>query len=102
LDNFTPVKKMMTEKMIRLYCSECHGSPEPCDECKESLDRSFRHLDACRFKDKGWPCVSCQECCFKGKDYDDLMKLMTFAQKWMEENPDKAEQMRPPVPPNAP
>ncbi len=101
MEDFTPIKKMMTEKMVRLYCSENHGGQDLCDSCRKDLEMSFRHLDACKFKDKGWPCPTCPECCFRGKDGETLMRIMGFAQKWMEEHPEQAEAMKPPVPPNA-
>lgn len=100
MEDYTSVKKMMTEKIQRLYCSENHHSADLCDECKKDLEMSFRHLDACKFEDKGWPCPTCPECCFRGKDGETLMRVMGFAQKWMEENPDKADMMRPPAPPS--
>ena len=65
-------------------------------EYEANLLRAYRHLDACRFKNKGWPCPTCPSCCFCGKDYETMTEVMDFAREWMKENPDKARFMKPP------
>ena len=94
--DYTPVKKMMTEKMVRLYCSDHHRTEDLCDDCKADLERMFKHLDVCKFKDKGWPCPTCPDSCFNGKDKETMMRVMSYAQEWMAKNPDKAAMMMPP------
>lgn len=101
MDDFTPVKKMMTERMYTLYCAENHGGGSLCGACESSLRKAYRHLDACKFKDKGWPCPTCPECCFKGADFEELMTIMGFAEQWMKDNPERAAEMQPPTPPVA-
>ena len=92
---FTKIKKSMTKKMYDLYYKENKEISQTKEEYEAGLAKSYRHLDACRFKDKGWPCPTCPECCFRGKDYDEMMAVMNFAQKWMDEHPDKAKFMKP-------
>lgn len=96
---FTRIKKTMTKKMYVLYY-ENHKDEMTKQEFENKLERSYRHLDACKFKDKGWPCPTCPECCFKGKDYDNMMTVMNYAQQWAEENPKQAWKMKPPVSPH--
>jgi AcrR family transcriptional regulator len=69
--DYTPYKKEMTYRMISAYCRDMHGTPsgELCPGCKEILDRSVAHLDACRFKEEGRPCPSCPDCCMSKEDY---------------------------------
>lgn len=96
MDDFTPVKKMMTERMVRLYCSDHHGGEVLCDNCQQELDTMFKHLDACKFKDKGWPCPTCPDSCFHGRDLEAMMRVMSYVQEWMDRNSDKAASMMPP------
>ena len=98
MGDFTPVKKMMTERMYALYCAEKHSSEGICEGCSAGFQKAYKHLDACRFKDKGWPCPTCPECCFRGSDFEELMAVMGFFQKWLEEHPEQAEAMQPSVP----
>ena len=66
------------------------------EEYEANLLRAYRHLDACRFKNKGWPCPTCPSCCFCGKDYETMTEVMDFVREWIKENPDKARLMKPP------
>lgn len=95
MEDYTPVKKMMTEKIQTLYCRGNHGSDQLCGQCRSDLDRAIKHLEACRFKEKGWPCLTCPECCFKGEDFTKLSIVMGFVQDWMDRNPDLAQDFRP-------
>ena len=97
MDDYTSVKKMMTEKMVRLYCENHHSASDLCDDCRSDLEAMFRHLDACKFKDKGWPCPTCPDSCFHGDDLAKMTRVMTYVQEWMEQNPDKAASMMPPA-----
>lgn len=96
---FTRIKKTMTKKMYVLYY-ENHKNAMTEHEFQTNLERSFRHLDACKYKDKGWPCPTCPECCFKGKDYDEMMTVMNYAEQWANENPKQAWKIKPPVSPH--
>jgi len=91
---FTKIKKTMTKKMYDLYYSENKEVSQNSEEHAANLAKAYKHLDACKFKDKGWPCPTCPDCCFRGKDYDDMMAVMNFAEKWVEENPEKAKAMK--------
>ena len=93
---YTKVKKTMTKKMYQLYYRENKEILQSQDEYEANLLKTYRHLDACRFKNKGWPCPTCPKCCFHGKDYETMMEVMDFAQQWMKENPDKARFMKTP------
>ena len=97
---FTRIKKMMTKKMYKLYYDDHPEEFASKAEYEKKLDRAYRHLDACKFKDKGWPCPTCPECCFKGQDYEDMMTVMNYAEQWAAEHPDQAKKMRPPVSPH--
>ncbi len=96
MTDYTPVKKMMTEKMIRLYCSDLHGKAELCPECQDMLDRSFTLLDHCNHKEEGWPCDTCPDCCFKGKNREMLDKIGAHTKQWMAEHPEQAAAMMSP------
>lgn len=93
---FTMVKKSMTRKMYKLYYTENEEALQKQEEYEKGLAKVYKHLDACKFKEKGWPCPTCPECCFHGKDHDDMMTVMNYVQKWMEEHPDRAKYMKPP------
>ena len=93
---FTKVKKTMTKRMYELYYKENADAPQAMGEYEAVLGKAYKHLDACRFIDKGWPCPTCPSCCFRGKDYDDMMQVMNFAQKWAEEHPDQAKKLMSP------
>ena len=82
--------------MYYLYYRENREVSQSKEEYETNLLRAYRHLDACRLKNKGWPCPKCPNCCFRGKDYETMTEVMDFAQKWMNENPDKARFMKPP------
>lgn len=97
MNDYTPIKKMMTEKMVHLYCQD-HHDDALCASCQDDLAMMFKHLDACRFKDKGWPCPTCPDRCFTGKDLETMMTVMGYAQEWMKKHPDQAESMMPPTP----
>lgn len=99
MDDFTQIKKEMTSRMVELYCRCTHGGEALCDDCRADLDMTMRHLDTCRFKDKGWPCPTCPECCFQGKDRDTMMRVIGFAEQWVQDHPEMAASMRPPVGP---
>ena len=93
---YTRIKKHMTKKMYHLYYRENREASQSKEEYEANLLRAYRHLDACRFKNKGWPCPTCPSCCFCGKDYETMTEVMDFAREWMKENPDKARFMKPP------
>ena len=93
---YTRIKKHMTKKMYYLYYRENREASQSKEEYEANLLRAYRHLDACRFKNKGWPCPTCPSCCFCGKDYETMTEVMDFAREWMKENPDKARFMKPP------
>ncbi len=100
MTDYTPVKKMMTEKMINLYCSDVHGKAYLCPECTQMRDRSFYLLDRCIHKEEGWPCDTCPDCCFVNEDREMLDRLMDHTKKWMAEHPEQASSMAPPqIPP---
>ena len=80
--------------MYDLYYNENKEVSQSREEYESNLSKAYKHLDACKFKDKGWPCPTCPDCCFHGKDYDDMMAVMSFAEKWIEENPEKAKAMK--------
>ena len=67
---YTRIKKHMTKKMYHLYYRENREASQSKEEYEANLLRAYRHLDACRFKNKGWPCPTCPSCCFCGKDYE--------------------------------
>ncbi len=83
--------------MVRLYCADHHGTDDLCESCKEDLERMYKHLDACKFKDKGWPCPTCPDSCFNGKDLEAMMRVTSYTQEWMKKNPDKASSMMSPA-----
>lgn len=92
---YTKVKKTMTKKMYDLYYNENKEVSQKREEYEANLLKTYRHLEACKYKNKGWPCPTCPNCCFRGKDYEDMMNVMKFAEKWMSENPQKARFMKP-------
>ena len=92
----TRIKKHMTKKMYHLYYRENREVSQSKEEYEANVLRAYRHLDACRFKNKGWPCPTCPSCCFRGKDYETMTEVMDFVREWMKENPDKARFMKPP------
>ena len=94
---YTRIKKHMTKKMYHLYYRENREASQSKEEYEANLLRAYRHLDACRFKNKGWPCPTCPSCCFCGNDYETMTEVMDFAREWMKENPDKARFMKPPI-----
>lgn len=94
---FTIIKKRMTRKMYKLYYTENKEAALTREEYEVRLHRTYKHLDACRFKEKGWPCPKCPNCCFHGKEYEDMMAVMNYVEQWMAENPEKAKHMKPPV-----
>lgn len=65
----TPIKKQMSYHLARMYCLRRHHSQELCPECQEALERTYKRLDACPFKEEGRPCPTCDSCCFTGADY---------------------------------
>lgn len=65
---FTRIKKTMTKRMYKLYYKENRESAQTGGSYEADIAKAYKHLDACRFKDKGWPCPNCPECCFRGKD----------------------------------
>ena len=91
--------EFMQKMGIEYYCFhdvDLVTEAETIEEYEANLLRAYRHLDACRFKNKGWPCPTCPSCCFCGKDYETMTEVMDFAREWMKENPDKARFMKPP------
>ena len=56
---YTRIKKHMTKKMYHLYYRENREASQSKEEYEANLLREYRHLDACRFKNKGWPCPTC-------------------------------------------
>ena len=103
MNDFTAIKKMMTERIMRVYCQGHHNSSavtgELCADCCLDLKRIYGHLDACHFKEKGWPCPTCPGMCYQGDDKELLMRVMSYAQEWMEEHPDEEDYLVPPVMP---
>ena len=93
---YTRIKKHMTKKMYHLYYRENREVSQYKEEYEANLLRAYRHLDACRFKNKGWPCPTCTNCCFRGEDYETKIEVMNFVQECIKENPDKARLMKPP------
>ena len=83
--------------MYKLYYTENREAAQSKEEFEKNLAKAYKHLDACKFKEKGWPCPTCPECCFRGRDHDDMMKVMDFAEKWAQENPKKAGVLKPPT-----
>ena len=75
---YTRIKKHMTKKMYHLYYRENREASQSKEEYEANLLRAYRHLDACRFKNKGWPCPTCPSCCFCGKDYETMTEVMDF------------------------
>lgn len=59
---FTKIKKTMTKKMYDLYYSENEEVSQNSEEHAANLAKAYKHLDACKFKDKGWPCPTCPDC----------------------------------------
>ena len=96
---FTKIKKTMTKRMYRLYYTEHKDAAGAKEAYEAGLSKAYKHLDACKFKEKGWPCPTCPECCFRGKDHDDMMTVMNYAEKWASEHPEKAGFLRPPKSP---
>ena len=81
---YTRIKKHMTKKMYHLYYRENREASQSKEEYEANLLRAYRHLDACRFKNKGWPCPTCPSCCFckcrlsaacssRNSDYQDIV-----------------------------
>ena len=67
-----------------------------CGECAARRDVFFAHLDACIYKDKGWPCMTCPKCCFEGADKDAMMAVSAHMQEWMAAHPEEATKFAPP------
>lgn len=78
---FTIVKKSMTKKLYTIYYRENKEVAQQKKEYEENLLQAYKHLDACKFKNKGWPCPTCPDCCFHGKDYENMMNVVKFAEK---------------------
>ncbi len=96
MTDYTSVKKMMTEKMVEMYCRDLYGGDSLCGECAAMRDVFFAHLDACIYKDKGWPCMTCPKCCFEGADKDAMMAVSAHMQEWMAAHPEEATKFAPP------
>ena len=62
--------------MYHLYYRENREVSQYKEEYEANLLRAYRHLDVCRFKNKGWPCPTCPNCCFCGKDYETMTEVM--------------------------
>lgn len=66
--DYTSIKKQMSYHMVQLYCLDYHHSSQLCPKCRKVLDGFYYHLDRCRFKEKGWPCPTCPECCYSERE----------------------------------
>lgn len=96
-EDYTPIKKTMTERMVGIYCKDVHGGDRPCPECTGWLEMAFSHLDGCRHKEKGWPCDTCPDRCFTGNDLIVMTTVQDHMASWMSEHPEEAIALMPPV-----
>ncbi|MBE6521237.1 MAG: nitrous oxide-stimulated promoter [Thermoplasmata archaeon] len=94
--DYTPVKKEMTRRMVDLYCRDMHGTDGICPACYKRMMDTYKRLDACKFKDKGWPCDTCPGMCYSGDSLDFMQDVMEHAKRWMAAHPEEAAKMMPP------
>ena len=68
------------ESMIRLYCSERHGTGSmPCKECEETLRYALKRIEHCPLKERKTTCARCPVHCYKSVMRERIREVMRYA-----------------------
>lgn len=73
-------EKRTVEAMIRLYCSDTHGTSDAlCGQCDALLAYAHDRLDRCAFSDDKPACAKCPVHCYRTSMREEILNVMRYA-----------------------